>query len=106
MQHRNDYKQDAKLFLLPEVVVSGVVVLSVGVVTDVVDSVVTAQNINAHRLAQLYIVYMFILSCHNHVTNKLYTNFVTYVINTLDIQVPNHLCSNMRCNLMNGFQNS
>jgi len=56
MQHRNDYKQDAKLFLLPEVVVSGVVVLSVGVVTDVVDSVVTAQNINAHRLAQLYIV--------------------------------------------------
>ena len=41
-----------KWLSLPEVVVSGVVVVSVGVVTDVVDSVVTAHSRKKHTLVE------------------------------------------------------
>ena len=41
---------------LPEVVVSGVVVVSVGVVTDVVDSVVTGHNRKTHILVHANMV--------------------------------------------------
>ena len=48
-----------KWLSLPEVVVSGVVVVSVGVVTDVVDSVVTAHNRKKTYISGVKYLYCF-----------------------------------------------